>query len=305
MVRTWAWIAIAFVLGTLIGAFAVAGLGQDTVPATVAAGQVAANPVGAAVLTGDTPTYDEAAPPVAEGPAPPAAQPAADPLAIDPLQARLDEIGAGWSRMQQEVVLLRRRIGDLEQRLEAVQAKPAAAVTDSSPRLSATPDGQRSALVQAGLGEDAAAELVQRQGQKSLDRLNLRDIAAREGWLGTDRYRDELARIQEDAVDLRRELGDEAYDRYLYAAGEDNRVRIDGIIPGSVGELAGLQPGDMIETYAGDHVFNYSDLRDATAGGERGELVQVRIRRGGQVFDAWVARGPLGVQLDSTAAQPR
>jgi hypothetical protein len=52
-------------------------------------------------------------------------------------------------------------------------------------------------------------------------------------------------------------------------------------------------------------VFNYSDLRDATAAGERDELVQVQVRRGRQVFDAWLARGPLGVQLDSARAAPR
>ena len=205
--------------------------------------------------------------------------------------------------MQDEVARLRRRVADLEQRLTTAQAKPAAG-TGARPR-SATPDGQRSALVQAGLAEEAAAELVRRQGQQSLDRLNLRDIAVREGWLGTDRYREELAQIQEDVVDLRQELGDEAYDRYLYAAGEDNRVQIDAIIPGSVAELAGLQPGDLIETYAGEQVFNYSDLRDASAGGERGEMVQVKVLRAGQRFDAWLSRGPLGVQLDSAAAEPR
>jgi len=160
-------------------------------------------------------------------------------------------------------------------------------------------------MVQAGLAEDVAAEIIRRQGQQSLDRLNLRDVAAREGWLATERYREELRRIEEDSVDLRQELGDEVYDRYLFAAGEDNRVRVDGIIPGSVGEIAGLQPGDLIESYAGEPVLTFADLRDATSGGERGELVQVRVRRGEQIFDTWVSRGPLGVQLESARAEPR
>ena len=212
---------------------------------------------------------------------------------------------AGWTRMENEVTRLSRRMADLEQRLAAVQGTPAAALAAGSPRLSSTPDGQRSALVQAGLADEAATELIRRQGEQSLARLDLRDIAAREGWLGTDRYREEVARLNEGNVDLREELGDEVYDRYLYTAGEDNRVRVDGIIPGSVGEMAGLAPGDLIETYAGEPIFTFSDLREATTGGERGELVQVRVRRGTQTFDAWVARGPLGVQLDSGRAEPR
>ena len=106
-------------------------------------------------------------------------------------------------------------------------------------------------------------------------------------------------------IPLREELGDAAYDRYLYATGEDNRVRVDGIIPGSVAELAGLQPGDLIETYAGQPLFGYADLRDATAGGERGDLVRVQVRRGGQVLDLNLSRGPLGVQLDTARAEPR
>jgi membrane-associated protease RseP (regulator of RpoE activity) len=207
--------------------------------------------------------------------------------------------------MEDEVTRLRLRVADLEQRLAAVQSKPVKTDAGAPRRLGATADGQRSALVKAGLADEEAAELVRRQGQQSLDRLNLRDVAAREGWLGTDRYREELARLEEGAVVLREELGDEVYDRYLFAAGDDNRVQVDGIIPGSVAELAGLQPGDLIESYAGERVFTFSGLRDLTAGGERGELVQVQVMRGGQVFDTWLARGPLGVELDSASAEPR
>jgi membrane-associated protease RseP (regulator of RpoE activity) len=225
---------------------------------------------------------------------------------VDRFLARLEQVSAGWGRMQEELTQLRRRVVELEQRLAAVQSAPSPATAGAvaQPRLGATPDGQRRALVTAGLSEDDAAALVQRQGQRSLERLELRDIAQREGWLGTDRYREEIARLDEGAIPLREELGDAAYDRYLYATGEDNRVRVDAIIPGSVAELAGLQPGDLIESYAGQPLFNYSDLRDATAGGERGELVRVQVRRGGRILYINLSRGPLGVHLDTTRAEP-
>jgi hypothetical protein len=296
MRREWFYYVAAFVLGGLAGALAVAGLAPSAVddPSVARLPAPAANTpreAGSAALTQEPAVEAGSSPPTVAAP--------------DPVLVRLEEVITGWARTEDEVARLRRRVADLEQRLTAVQAQPAATDASGPRRLGATPDGQRTAMIKAGLAEDLAVEIIRRQGQQSLDRLNLRDIAAREGWLGTDRYREELARIEEDSVDLRQELGDDVYDRYLFAAGEDNRVRVEGIIQGSVGEMAGLQPGDLIESYAGQSVLTFADLRDATSGGERGELVQVRVRRGEQVFDTWVARGPLGVHLDSAMAEPR
>jgi hypothetical protein len=303
MRRDWSYFAVAFVLGGASGALAVAGLARGVVDAPALS--EAPSPASNATQASNAIQLVGSAASTAQEPAAGAGSPQPEVAALDPVLARLDEISAGWTRIEGEVAGLRRRVADLEQQLTAVQAKSATADTNGPRRLGATPDGQRTAMVKAGLAEAVAAEIIRRQGQQSLDRLNLRDVAAREGWLATDRYREELARIDEDSVDLRQELGDEVYDRYLFAAGDDNRVRVDGIIPGSVGEMAGLQPGDLIESYAGEPVLTFADLRDATSGGERGELVQVRVRRGEQVFDAWVARGPLGVQLDSARAEPR
>jgi hypothetical protein len=299
MRRAWSWIFFAFVLGALGGALAMGRLApvaassptpnQPAAPGLVEQ-TVAPEPTSAPVLSVSAPT----------GPAPDGAESAADLL-----RARLEQVSTGWNRVQEDVTQLRRRVGELEQRLAAVQAAPAPAGSTARTRLGATGEGQRTALVKAGLSEEDAAALVQRQGQRSLERLDLRDLAQRGGWLGTDRYREEIARLDAGAVPLREELGDAAYDRYLYATGEDNRVRVDSIIPGSVAELAGLQPGDLIESYAGQPLFGYADLRDATAGGERGDLVWVQVRRGGQFLDINLSRGPLGVQLDSARAEPR
>jgi hypothetical protein len=302
MRQSWSPIVVAVALGGIAGGIAGGLAGVALIP----------NPVRQPVTaTVGAPIPDA-----------PAAAPAADPhaalvtnaeaaqptSAVAPTKDALpapDEAGAAWTRLDAELARLRLRVAELDRRLAAAQVKPPAADPAGQRRLGATSDGRRSALVEAGLPEEAAAELVRRQGQQALERLNLRDLAAREGWLATDRYRDELARLDDEAVQLRGELGDEVYDRYLYAAGEDNRVQVDSIIAGSAADLAGLQPGDLIESYAGERIFNFSELRDATASGEHGELVPVRVLRGGQVIDAWVARGPLGVELDAAQARPR
>jgi hypothetical protein len=297
MRQSWSPIVVAFALGGIAGGLAGVALIPDPVPQPVTAAAGAPVPDTPAVAPADDPhaalvnNAEAARPSSAVAPTQDASPP--------------DEAGAAWTRLDAEIGRLRLRVAELEQRLVAVQAKPPAADPAGQRRLGATADGRRSALVEAGLPEEAAAELVRRQGQQALERLNLRDLAAREGWLATDRYRDELVRLDHEAVLLREELDDEVYDRYLHAAGEDNRVQVDSIITGSVADLAGLQPGDLIESYAGERIFTFSELRDATAAGERGEPVPVRVLRAGQVIDAWVARGPLGVELDSAKATPR
>jgi membrane-associated protease RseP (regulator of RpoE activity) len=223
---------------------------------------------------------------------------------IADLRADLHSLADGWIRLQTDVATLVRRIDKLEQRVSAGAVRAAAGDASARPPRPATPEDRRAVLVQSGLAETRAEEILWRQGRHELDRLELRDVATREGWFGSDRYRDELALIDEEAVDLRAEIGEDVYDRYLFAAGEDNRVEIESIIPGSAAQEAGLRPGDLVESYGGNRVFTFGDLRDATSQGDRGELVVVRVRRDGGRVDAWLPRGPLGVRLDRARLDP-
>jgi membrane-associated protease RseP (regulator of RpoE activity) len=186
-------------------------------------------------------------------------------------------------------------------------ARPAAAGTppdDDRPTPPRTPEDRRRVLVEAGVDGGLAEDILWQEGRLELDRLTLRDQAVREGWIGTDRYRDELGRLGETDRSTREQIGDPLWDRYLYLAGEDNRVRIESVIPGSAAESAGLKPGDLIESYAGERLFAYPELRDATTAGEGGEPVAVRVRRGRGVQELWVPRGPLGVRLGTGRAEP-
>ena len=64
---------------------------------------------------------------------------------------------------------------------------------------------------------------------------------------------------------------------------------------------AGVQAGDIILSYADERMFSWSDLRDATSDGERGEVVFLRLQRGGETLDISIPRGPLGVRLDAAS----
>jgi hypothetical protein len=211
--------------------------------------------------------------------------------------------------LQALVRRLEARVGKLEHKLAKLESEQAERPEDASDtreraRAAATAGDRRSALITAGVPEPAADDIVWRQSTWDLERLELQDQAIREGWHRTERYYQALRDLEQDAVDFRTEIGDQAYDRYLYQTGEDNRVRVASVIPGSEAELAGLAPGDIIESYGDGRIFNFTDLRNSTATGERGELVPVVIQRGDLFIEALVPRGPLGVRIEADRLPP-
>jgi hypothetical protein len=227
--------------------------------------------------------------------------PAVSPEATGALAERIAELSDGWGRMQAELAELRHRVALVEQREPAADSTSA---TEPRRRAPATPAEQRDALLRAGVTPEAADDLVWRRSQLSLARLELRDEAARDGWLGTARYREELRRINEQQVSVEDEIGLDAYDRYLFETGQPNRVAVDSVLPGSAGEESGLLSGDVIERYGDTPVLDFEDLRAATSTGVRGELVPVSVVRAGQRIEVWLPRGPIGIGLDATRLDP-
>lgn len=222
------------------------------------------------------------------------------------LLARVEELSQGWGRIQAQLAALQNRVATLErQPLQANQVSATGADGEAAgadrPR---TPQEQRDALVRAGVDAATAENILWRRSEAELGRLELRDQALREGWLGTDRYRDELRKLNENRVSLRDEIGADNYDRYLYGTGESNRVRVDSVIAGSAGDQNGLLPGDIIEYYGDQPIFDFRDLRDATSAGSRAELVPVQVRRGNQIVEVWLPRGPIGIRMDAARIDP-
>ena len=298
-------LAGAFLLGALAGAVAVGGWIAAPAPAESPAleGSPGTGDAAMAEHSGRALATTVAPEPVTSGDAPvsPLAGASQGQVAGESDEdARLREITAGWTRLQEAIMRLDGRVSDLEKRLGGSEAADA-----GPPERPATAEDRRSVLTGAGVAEDLAADIVWREAQYELDRLELRDLAIREGWFRSDRYREELARVEREKPDLRTEIGDDVFDRYLFGAGEDNRVRISSVIAGSSAETAGLNPGDLIERYDGNRVFSFTELREATTGGDRGELVPVEIRRAdGRRDQLWLPRGPLGVRMDLIRTDP-
>jgi hypothetical protein len=217
--------------------------------------------------------------------------------------------------LEQQVRQLNARLDELEQTVIAsVEPDPPAddigimAINPAS--MADTPISRQNPmltadnLVKAGIDPVVAADIVRRKNDVDLKLLELRDRALREGYLGTGRYQRELNALMAENVVLRDEIGDDAYDRYLFATGQRNRVKIASVMMGSPAEQAGLKSGDMILSYNDQPMFKWNELQDATTKGERGEYVNVSVMRNGQLMNMWLPRGPLGVRLGTIRVRP-
>ena len=158
-----------------------------------------------------------------------------------------------------------------------------------------------SGLVSHGLPLHEAERLRERWEQHELDKIYLDDQAAREGWRRKPRHYHQRQRLERE---LTEELGDEGWDRMLYASGQDNRVVVRDVLQGSTAEIAGLEPGDTILRYNGNPIYKIGVLQRATTRGQVGERVRAEVLRGDEVFTVDLERGPLGTLLRQTRAFP-
>lgn len=212
-------------------------------------------------------------------------------------------------RLEDELFGLQERVAMLEQTLGSADrdAFARSAGEPSSMEAGASEDTglNEAALVAAGIDAQLASSIVGRQAAVEMKRLELRDEAIRDEWFGTQRYFEALEDINAATSSLREEIGDQAYDRYLYAIGEDNRIFVTSVIPGSPAEQAGVRSGDVLLNYAGREVFSGGELQSETSAGQRGEPVTVRVRRNDSIIELLLPRGPMGVRLDSARLRPQ
>ena len=150
------------------------------------------------------------------------------------------------------------------------------------------------ALYNEGLSVSEVDRLRHRFDEVELEKLSARDRAARDGWSSSSLHSQELRDIQ---TRFRQELGDQDYDKILYAAGRSNRVQVDDLLGGSAAANSGIMIGDEIYSYAGERVFDPSSLYILTTKGEVGESVEIVILRNGSPYVINTLRGPLGTNL--------
>lgn len=240
-------------------------------------------------------------------------------------QNEIDDLRQEALAARDEITELRESVGELSDTIDAQEIllaqnlnatssadSSAAVAANSAPSIDEFGNFRRrrngssdlDVLLQAGVSSELATSIQQQQDQRTLARLELLDQASREGWTGTDRLDDELEALDEASPSLRDELGDEAYDRYLFSAGSSNRVGIASVIAGSTADIAGLQVGDIIMRYASERMFTMQELRDATREGVRNEPILLEVERDQQPIALEAVRGPLGVTMTGSRVEP-
>ncbi|MFQ5513661.1 MAG: PDZ domain-containing protein [Myxococcota bacterium] len=217
------------------------------------------------------------------------------------LRARLEEESAIREELAREVAELREQIRLLSELTEPQEESLETSETHSAERTEPEEAFDEVALVAEGVPPDEARWLHERFDAFEMERLELLDQATREGWSRTPRYREEQ-RVRNFA--LREELGDDLYDRMLFATGRKNRIVIRDVLSHSPAEEVGLRPGDVVLRYDDRRIFNPYELQNATTGGRRGESVAVDILRNGQSRRIYVPRGPLGVRMRAERQPP-
>ena len=208
------------------------------------------------------------------------------------------------SALAEEIAQLRQEQLQLEARLQELQLAPALPVASAAeaPRQeeiegedaeeAAPPEARprsEQRIANAGLTPEEFAVMDDRAQALYRQNFEREWLARRERYLASDQNPD--ARQV-----LRQELGDDAYDRYLFASGQSNRVRVRRVIPGTAAELAGIQEGDILLRYDTERLFGFDDLRRASYDGAPGDAVIVEVRRAdGSIEQLSLQRGPLGI----------
>jgi hypothetical protein len=158
-------------------------------------------------------------------------------------------------------------------------------------------------LLESGVSAADVARLQTFFEESALESLELRDRATREGWVESPRF---VQATVAQRMATRSQLGDEAFDQFLYATHRTNRVRARSVLPNGAAARAGLRPGDVILRYDGKSVFGARELQGATTQGEAGRTVTLDVLTGnGVVRRLSLPSGPLGVQLAEERLRPQ
>ncbi len=239
----------------------------------------------------------------------PAANVAVD-LSAMPVEERLAALERTIHEERQARQLLQEELVYLNEEVEALReqaSEPATVVTAGNsagdvPGAAAaslrrsrfenrdSPEYRVQRLVAAGISQDRAEWILQREAQIRMSLMEARYEAQRSGEAS-----DYGALQQAEMAAFRNELGSTDYERYLEGTGRPTSVVVGSVLDTSPAQNVGIQPGDEIVSYAGTRVYSMSDLNRAMLEGVAGETVTAQVVRDGVTMQVAIRRGPLGI----------
>ena len=222
------------------------------------------------------------------------------------LKQRLEQAEQERVWLAERIAALEAVTGKSETYLDTETGTPAT-VANEVTESTAPPQNFRTsveALIETGIPAEQAARIQARLDEYDLKQLYLQDLASREGWLNTARYGKEQREARNAYQELRLEIGDDAYDRMLYALGRTNRVVVRDIMQNSTAEQYDLRANDRIIEYKGKRVFTSQELNALVTQGTTGAPVLLRVQRDEQQLEFYLPQGPIGIRLATSREQP-
>ena len=216
---------------------------------------------------------------------------------LQALESAVSEERMARQMLEEQLLLLFDEIDRLEakqdQRTEDRPVRAAVAVAEPSFQFrgEAAPQGVADNLLKAGLTQERADWIFQREEELRFAAMQAR-YQARNAGTAVDPFDPGLS---PDAM-LRAELGDDEYEMYLVANNRSTSVGVANVLASSPAARAGLQPGDRIVAYDGRRVFSGGDLVQQTMAAGTGNVV-VDVLRDGAPMQVVLPRGPIGVEL--------
>lgn len=199
---------------------------------------------------------------------------------------------SGLAEVSANVEEIRQALANMasDQRDQDVQLEGDATIASAARPRGLDPD----ALVSAGFTANQADEIVRLADETTYARLQLRYEALREQW-NPGQLREAAAALPSLRETLTEDYGEAAYDRYLYATGQPNRVIVRSTLQGSPAEVAGIRNGDTLYAVDDTRVYANADLLRIAASGDVGEQIPVTVLRDGERLNLYIPRGPLGL----------
>jgi hypothetical protein len=186
---------------------------------------------------------------------------------------------------------------DLDKLRNGTPAAQQGAVTDEPlpprpprPREEPSFEERKQALVDQGLAPERAAFILQRESELRFALTQAYYEAKNSG------KSDAPAPTATDTDQpLLAEIGEDDFEKYLRANNRSTSVHVEDVLRSSAAAKAGLRPGDEIVRYAGDRVFNSSDLINRVVKGD-GKVV-VEVVRNGTTMELVLPSGYMGIEF--------
>ena len=207
--------------------------------------------------------------------------------------------------IQRQVQFLHQQVNVLNTKFaELAEQQTANLSVSNTQELTRSSISNRDNIINSGINSDTADEILYRIEQQNDRQSELHTLIQNSEASELREYGKELLEFNKNKISLRSEMGDDAYDQYLFLNRQNNRLKVTSVFSGSPAESAGIEPNDIILYYDNQKVLDLSDIRSAVSKGEIGSNTIVQIVRDGEEISLTLLSGTLGAQFEPVLVDP-